>query len=732
MAKDSKVVKNGQAIEILERISDAFFSLDKEWRMEYVNREAEKVLGIKREEVLGISLWEIYPQAVGTQFERQYKRAMKTGKAVHFEDYYAPFGEWFEVRAYPCENGLSVYFQDVSDRKKTEEELNTLIWQLEKERVLLEEILRQMPVGVLVADAASREIIAVNDKMEKIYGKDFSRVRTINKLGGWTNCQDGKRKYKWKKLPLNRSLETGEEVDSEEVWIKDDKGVCRTISLSSAPIRNKRNNIIAGVVVVQDVTDKKKYEEELLKSEARFRQLADSMPQLVWTADSKGRVDYYNKRAREFKGLNQVKENFYGWQPVVHREDSRKTEAAWNAAVERGGIYEVEHRIKTKKSGFKWMLSRGLPVKDEDGQVVKWYGTATDIEEQKKTEEALKLSQAQFKALRDSNIIGVVAGEKGRIDSANDAFLTLVCRTEEDIRNGLYWKDLVEKGERRTIRELLKEMHEEQKVMTREIELIDASRGKKPVIIGGAEVEEKGGKYVMVALDISEQKKIEARKDEFISIASHELRTPLTSIKAYTQILEKLAEGGNYEKIKVYLDRTELHVNRLGKLVNDLLDVSKIQAGKMEFDMKKVKLMKIINEAVGDARMTINSHKIEKKNGVEAQILGDYNRLTQVLSNLISNAVKYSPGKERVEVEVMQKGRQVVVAVKDYGLGIAKDKQGRLFSRYYRSEDTATHFSGLGIGLYIAAQIIHRHKGKIWVKSQPGKGSTFYFSLPTV
>lgn len=241
------------------------------------------------------------------------------------------------------------------------------------------------------------------------------------------------------------------------------------------------------------------------------------------------------------------------------------------------------------------------------------------------------------------------------------------------------------------------------------------------------------GKVIAAAqiiYDITQQKQMEQLKDEFIGIASHELKTPLTSIKGYTQILERIIQDMGNEKATQYLARTNRYIDRLSSLIGDLLDVSRIQAGKLEFNYEEYDFDRMLKESIESFQPFTEKYKIIKKGSTKKKVHGDRSRTEQVITNLLSNAIKYSPDSDKVVVSVRNGGDWITVAVRDFGIGIPKSKQKNLFKRFYRVEDISQKFSGLGIGLYISSEIINRQGGKIWVESDEGQGSTFYFNLP--
>ncbi len=230
--------------------------------------------------------------------------------------------------------------------------------------------------------------------------------------------------------------------------------------------------------------------------------------------------------------------------------------------------------------------------------------------------------------------------------------------------------------------------------------------------------------------ELLQAKLLEEKKDEFISIASHELKTPLTTIKAYTQLVLSLSKSEEHKPIQKYLAKIDQYAGKLNFLLNELLDVSRIHAGKLRLSQTEVELDSFLPEVLNSMQHITQNHKIILEKNVAAKIKIDALRLEQVIANIISNASKYSPGKEKIIVNSFKKDKTVIVSFKDFGIGIPKEKIEKIFNRYYRVDEELKNFSGLGIGLFISSEIIKQHGGKIWAESFDGEGSTFYFSLP--
>lgn len=218
------------------------------------------------------------------------------------------------------------------------------------------------------------------------------------------------------------------------------------------------------------------------------------------------------------------------------------------------------------------------------------------------------------------------------------------------------------------------------------------------------------------------------KKDEFIGIASHELKTPLTSIKAYLQVLD---EAEDRQPNKQFVQKALENVNKLQQLLFDLLDVSKIQSGQLELNINEIDIDMLIDETISAIQIVTPNHKITREGiRINQAIFGDKQRIEQVLVNLLSNAVKYSPGENKVILYTNKTSSELIISVRDFGIGIPKEEQLKVFERFYRTKDLGKHhISGFGLGLYICHDIITRHHGKIWIESE-NIGSTFYVSLP--
>jgi len=234
-----------------------------------------------------------------------------------------------------------------------------------------------------------------------------------------------------------------------------------------------------------------------------------------------------------------------------------------------------------------------------------------------------------------------------------------------------------------------------------------------------------------VIVDITESKRDELRKNDFIGMVSHELKTPLTSLSAYVQMLKLRSKQTEDEFTAGALDKLNIQVKKMSTMINGFLNLSRLESGKIHLEKQNFELNGLVADIINDVQLTVTTHHINFEAGEPITLIADRDKIGSVISNLLSNAIKYSPKGNTINVNCQVVGNNAQVSVADEGIGIKPNDINKLFERYYRVDGPDNrHISGFGIGLYLSAEIIERHHGKIWAESEWGKGSTFYFSLP--
>lgn len=393
-----------------------------------------------------------------------------------------------------------------------------------------------------------------------------------------------------------------------------------------------------------DLTERRKLETALRESEAQFRQLADAIPQLVWITDPDGKQVYLNHRWREYTGATsahlQDGGRDVGWAHTLHPDDYHRTLERWRECLKTGEPYEIEYRFRRNSDGsYRWFLARATPVRDEQGKIAKWFGTSTEIHEQKETQAALEESRRQLAGAR-------TAAEQAR-HAAEEA---------------------------------------------------------------------------------------SAAKDRFLAVLSHELRTPLTPVLASVSMLQKnpFLDDRTQHNLEMIRRNIELEA----RLIDDLLDLTRIARGKIELYRQPIDLCTVINRAVDVCRPDLEARGLQFEMNIEpgapCTVEVDVARLQQVFWNLLKNSIKFTAHGGRVEVRVRREEGWAVTDFIDNGVGIEPAAMPRIFDAFAQADQAVTRqFGGLGLGLAISRSLVELHGGTIEAHS-PGKGqgSTFQVRLP--
>ncbi len=347
---------------------------------------------------------------------------------------------------------------------------------------------------------------------------------------------------------------------------------------------------------------------------------------------------------------------------------------------------------------------------------------------------AKKLADNNMRLLLESiSQITITASPDGKITFYNKYYLDYTGLTLKKAKTIRGWKDIIHPEDFDSILEIGRHSLATGEDFYKEMRLKRKSDGVYRWHLARATAikDDEGNinSWVGAATDIHDQKMKEQKKDEFIGIASHEMKTPLTTAKAYLQLLEISLPKENEEAI-LYAEKASKSVTRLNDLIGELLDVSKIQNGKLNYNITAFDFNEMMDTTIEEVQYSSQSHTIIKTGKVNRKMTGDRDRLRQVVINLLSNAIKYSPEADKVLVHISEEENEIKVTVKDEGIGLSKHNIDKIFERYYRVEGGSINFQGLGIGLYISYEIVQRHNGKFWVESELGKGSNFSFTLP--
>lgn len=474
-----------------------------------------------------------------------------------------------------------------------------------------------------------------------------------------------------------------------------------------------------------------------------YRSIVDGLPQIIWTCDAAGRLDWVNDRWTEVTGLSLEASLEKRALDAIHPDDRDTLQTTWMSAFATSAPCEVEYRIRTRAGTYRWHLARIAPIFDERRDVVRWVAAALDVDERHRTTVALSSSEQRFEAAFHENpqVMGIARVRDGVFLRINKAYVEMSGYSPEEVLG----KDAVALG-----------------VMTREEQLAAAVVRRDPP----AEVEipyrTKDGRKLLLALrttlvdfggercvlgvarDITEQRATEAalresearareadqRKDEFLALLSHELRNPLAPIITAAELLEIRGDANTATERSIIL-RQARHALRL---VDDLLDVSRVARGKITLDTVPHDISTAIANAVEATALLFEDkhHRLTVDVSPNLVVDGDEMRLTQVVSNLLTNAARYTPSNGEVSISATRDNNEVVIVVRDNGAGIAPELLPAIFDMFVQGErgiDRAA--GGLGLGLALVRAITELHGGTVAAASAgPGRGSEFTVRLP--
>jgi PAS domain S-box-containing protein len=494
-----------------------------------------------------------------------------------------------------------------------------------------------------------------------------------------------------------------------------------------------------------------------------FKLVGQIIPHIIWTTRPDGYVDYVNDAWINYTGFSEAQADGWGWIKSVHPDDIEIARTAWNRAVKEEIPYEAIYRLRQGSDGsYRWFLARAVPVRNELGRIVKWYGSNADIHEQKRNQAELQSAireRDRSLAVLDALFSAVPVG----IEIFDREFRYIRLNEKLAEINAIPMKDTLGKRPH----EILPEIAATIEPILKEV----LDRGKAFInmeVQGQTQLEFKCDRTWLVSLfpikpkaspeynhdekilgigaaviEITERRIMEKRleeaifmRDEFVSIASHELKTPLTSIQLHALLLQRECSKADVsdcsqKRINKFIEMTLTQVDRISRLVDDMLDVARMRTGNLTLSKDVFNLSDALKETVYRHAPDFKAAGIDIPTvDFPGTSLGSWDRLRieQVATNLLNNAIKYGDGKP-ISIHMTCDDQRAHFSVQDHGPGIPKESLAKIFDRFERGH-YSKKIAGLGLGLFISRQIIESHGGKIWAESELGKGSTFHVELP--
>ncbi|GLV54704.1 hypothetical protein KDH_15510 [Dictyobacter sp. S3.2.2.5] len=515
----------------------------------------------------------------------------------------------------------------------------------------------------------------------------------------------------------------------------------RWLTLRGRWLYDEQGVAVRMIAAVMDITALKEAEAQQLATASKMTSILESISDAFFTIDSEWRYTYVNPHAEKLLGKKLA--DLLG-QPIADVTpafaDPFFTRKFRQAITKQQANHFEAFSLPQKK----WFEVHAYPT--SEGLSVYYQ----DITERKRIERALRESELKFRRFVESNIIGVlVADIYGNIYETNQAYRDITGYSEEEIQQrNLQWTAMTTQQYLPRQAQAIEEFLSTGVSKPFEIAILNKQRQQVPIMMAIAQLKSSSTLGVAIVLDISARKEVEKQKDVFLSIASHELRTPLTILKGSLQLIQRrmkrIASSPDatpadiatiWQKNEDDMNNALRQIDVQARLVNDLLDVSRIAVDKLELHLRRCNLIKIIQETIEDLQATTTGHALQMltPRDTEIYVQVDPDRIGQVINNYVTNAMKYSEPGRPIRVGLEQKEKQVSVWVQDEGPGLTADAQKRIWRRFYQIKETSTlanNQQGLGLGLYICQTIIQRHHGEVGVTSTPGHGSTFWFTLP--
>lgn len=594
-----------QVTEILESISDAFYAVDSSWKITYFNREAESLLGVALEEVLGKSLWDAFPAAVGTILETVYQRVASTGVSESLEYLYPGDNRWYEIVAYASKGGVSAYFKDITDRKKYADELEKAY---ETNRRILESIgdaffTLDRNFTVLYWNRVAEELLGV--KREDLIGKNlWDMFPEAVHLPSYEN--------------YHKVLETGQAITFEDYYGK-------WLEVNAAPSEEGLT------VFFRDITERKMVDIQIRQANERFEKVAEATTDAIWDWDIANDIYYRGRGFDHLFGVD-VSHNMRAtefWQDSFYPDDLQSLKESVSSALGDPTVdrWQHEYRIVHRTEGIKTVIDKGVIIRDTNGKAVRMVGAITDITYRKAYEEELiKLNNTMQEHIHDLEIA---------------------------------YEEL----------------------------------------------------------------------EQFTYIASHDLQEPLRMISSFMDQLKRKYGDRLDEKAHQYIFFAMDGAKRMKRIILDLLEYSR--AGKFIDKRESVDVDDILNDYQILRRRVIEEKFVNLKVGKLPVVMAYRTPMVQVLHSLLDNAIRYSRDGvvPEIDVSALDRGDHWMFQVRDNGIGIEEKFFSKIFVLFQRLHDRDA-YDGTGIGLSIVKKHVESWGGTVWVESEVGKGSSFYFTIP--
>jgi two-component system sensor histidine kinase/response regulator len=744
MDKESDNIEQAGLVAAVDQAADAVVITDTGGRIRYVNPAFTALTGFRSDEAMGQN-----PSILksGQHPAATYKHLWNTiqsggvwhGELINCRKDGTLYHEDMMVSPVKGSNGEIVNFiaikRDVTKQREAEDAQGFLAANAKSSE---DALVAYTPTGIILSWNRAAEVIFGYSAREAI-GTHVSMVVAPE------------RRSRLERL-TERVLQGNTVFEHEGLFVRRD-GHSVEVSASAYPIKNSLGEVGAVSVILRDISACKRAEEKIREQESLFRIMADGCPAPMWVNDAEGRVEFINRAYRELIGTTLEQVGELNWRALLHPDDAPGYLADCDRSVREHAPLRSETRLRSANGEWRWVATYAEPRFSPNGEFLGHVGLCPDITERKEAEEALRSSEEKFRQLAENirEVFWIMPPEEDEIPYVSPAFEQVWGRSRESLyKNPFCWIESIHPDDRERARSLLTRQVQGEPVL-REYRIQTPEGMEKWIRDRAFPVRDQSGKVIRVvgiAEEITEQKRYETElihareaadfanqaKSNFLANMSHEIRTPMNGIIGMTELTLDTELDSTQRQ---YLNEVKYSADALMSVINDILDFSKIEAGKLGLDPMKFSL----RDCVGHAMKTLSVRAFEKDIELACSvppelvdvIVGDSIRLQQVVLNLVGNAIKFTEQGEvvlTVQLEASDIDSMTLhFAITDTGIGIPAEKQKIIFEPFTQADMSTTRkYGGTGLGLAITMRLIEMMGGRIWVESEPGKGSTFHFT----
>ena len=727
---------------VLETIEEGYYEVDLAGNLTFFNDSLCGINGYPRDEMMGMNNRQYMSDETAKVVYETFNRVYRTGEPAR------AFG-WQVIRKDGTKSfveasislmsgpsgdpvGFRGFIRDIAERERAEQALKA---SEEKLRAMFESITD----GIVVTDLQGI-ILDVNDVVVRMSG--LSREEIIGKDGFSLIPSEDRDKVVDQGKKIVRG-ETGPVRMEHEISPK--VGSSSTTNLILGTMHDSEGNPTGFVAIAQDFTERKKAENALRESEAKYRDLVESISDVIYSVDANGVTTYISPVVESVLGYTPSELIGSSFADFIYQEDLQSaTEGFMNTLS--GNSETGEFRVVTKSGEVRWVRSSNHPVFEED-RVIGVTGVITDITERKRAEEALRESEEKMRITFESigDAVAVIDLE-GRFVQVNEAAARMSGYTKEELVGRNVLETIIAKKDRdKIVLDMAQTLGEGDALGVRSYTLVNRDGREFESEFSTAVLRDSSRNiinFVGVARDVTERKRAEEEREsllhelersnaelqQFAHVASHDLQEPLRMVASYTQLLEKRYKGSLDADADDFIAYAVDGARRMQNLIQGLLSYSRVGSRGKPFEPTECE--SVFEQALANLKLTIDESGAGVTHDPLPRVIADETQLIQLFQNLLANAIKFCGEEQpRIHVSAKQDSNECLFSVSDNGIGINPEYFDRIFVIFQRLHGRE-EYPGTGIGLSVCKRIVERHGGRIWVESQPGEGSTFHFAIP--